>query len=94
MVFHDAYDVITKTNDDLKLDESEEVFTYLLCAMHLIAVFDDGRDGGLDDAAKGVVFLRGGPLRTAAKRRLDTRKPSRKTTRKRRKSNFLKRLPP
>jgi len=33
LVFHDAYDVITKTNDDLKLDESDEVFTYLLCAI-------------------------------------------------------------
>ena len=31
LVFHDAYDVMTKTNDDLKLDESEEVFDYLLC---------------------------------------------------------------
>ncbi len=33
LVFHDAYDVMTKTNDDLKLDESEEVFDYLLCAI-------------------------------------------------------------
>lgn len=33
LIFHDAYDVITKTNDDLKLDESEEVFQYLLCAI-------------------------------------------------------------
>ena len=33
LLFHDAYDVITKTNDDLKLDESEEVYTYLLCAI-------------------------------------------------------------
>ncbi|GFI23036.1 hypothetical protein IMSAGC011_01813 [Lachnospiraceae bacterium] len=33
LVFHDAYDVITKTKDDLKIDESEEVFTYLLCAI-------------------------------------------------------------
>lgn len=33
LVFHDAYDVITKTNDELKIDESEEVFTYLLCAI-------------------------------------------------------------
>jgi hypothetical protein len=32
-VFHDAYDVITKTKDDLKMDDSEEVFTYLLCAV-------------------------------------------------------------
>lgn len=33
LIFHDAYDVITKTNDDLKLDESEEVYQYLLCAI-------------------------------------------------------------
>ena len=33
LVFHDAYDVITKTNDDLKIDESEEVFTYMICAI-------------------------------------------------------------
>lgn len=33
LVFHDTYDVITKTNDDLKIDESEEVFQYLLCAI-------------------------------------------------------------
>ena len=33
LVFHDAYDVITKTNDDLKIDESEEVYQYLLCAI-------------------------------------------------------------
>ncbi len=33
LIFHDAYDVITKTNDDLKIDESEEVFQYLLCAI-------------------------------------------------------------
>ncbi|MCI9297272.1 MAG: DUF4317 domain-containing protein [Lachnospiraceae bacterium] len=33
LLFKDAYDVITKTNDGLKLDESEEVFDYLLCAI-------------------------------------------------------------
>ena len=33
LVFHDAYDVITKTRDNLKLDESEEVYEYLLCAI-------------------------------------------------------------
>ncbi len=33
LIFHDTYDIITKTNDDLKLDESEEVFQYLLCAI-------------------------------------------------------------
>ena len=33
MVFHDAYDVMTKTSDNNKLDESEEVYEYLLCAI-------------------------------------------------------------
>lgn len=33
LVFHDAYDVMTKTSDNDKLDESEEVFEYLLCAI-------------------------------------------------------------
>ena len=33
LVFHDAYDVMTKTTDNAKLDESEEVFEYLLCAI-------------------------------------------------------------
>lgn len=30
LVFHDAYDVMTKTTDNSKLDESEEVYEYLL----------------------------------------------------------------
>lgn len=33
LVFHDAYDVIVKTSDNDKLDESEEVYEYLLCAI-------------------------------------------------------------
>ncbi len=33
LVFHDAYDVMTKTSDNQKLDESEEVYEYLLCAI-------------------------------------------------------------
>lgn len=33
LIFHDAYDVITKTNDNMKIDESEEVYEYLLCAI-------------------------------------------------------------
>lgn len=33
LIYHDAYDVITKTNDNEKLDESEEVYEYLLCAV-------------------------------------------------------------
>lgn len=33
LVFHDAYDVMKKTSDNLKLDESEEVYEYILCAI-------------------------------------------------------------
>ncbi|PJI07607.1 MULTISPECIES: DUF4317 domain-containing protein [Clostridium] len=33
LVFHDAYDVMTKTTDNAKLDESEEVYEYILCAV-------------------------------------------------------------
>lgn len=33
LIFHDAYDVPTKTSDNLKLDESEEVYEYLLGAI-------------------------------------------------------------
>ncbi|WP_026889492.1 DUF4317 domain-containing protein [Clostridium beijerinckii] len=33
LVFHDAYDVMTKTTDNSKLDESEEVYEYILCAV-------------------------------------------------------------
>jgi len=33
LLFHDAYDVPVRTNDNIKNDESEEVFEYLLCAI-------------------------------------------------------------
>lgn len=33
VVFHDAYDVMTKTKDNAALDESEEVYEYLLAAV-------------------------------------------------------------
>lgn len=33
LIFHDVYDIITKTTDNLKIDESEEVFEYVLCAI-------------------------------------------------------------
>ena len=33
LIFHDAYDVMKKTSDNQKLDESEEVYEYLLCAI-------------------------------------------------------------
>ena len=33
LIFHDAYDVVIKTSDNNKLDESEEVYDYVLCAV-------------------------------------------------------------
>ena len=33
LVFHDSYDIISRTTDKLKLDESEEVYEYLLVAV-------------------------------------------------------------
>lgn len=33
LLYHDAYDVIVKTNDNNKLDESEEVYDYLICSI-------------------------------------------------------------
>ena len=33
LVFHDIYDVITRTDDRAKLDESEEIYEYMICAV-------------------------------------------------------------
>lgn len=33
LLFHDAYDIIKKTTDEDELDISEEVYTYILCAI-------------------------------------------------------------
>lgn len=33
LLFNDSYDVITKTKDNQKIDESEEVYEYILCAI-------------------------------------------------------------
>ena len=33
LLFHDAYDVMTRTSDNNDLDESEEVYEYLICAI-------------------------------------------------------------
>lgn len=42
LIFHDAYDVITRTNDNAQLDESEEVYEYLLCAICPVALTKPG----------------------------------------------------
>ena len=42
LIFHDAYDVMTRTSDNNNLDESEEVFEYLLCAICPVALSKPG----------------------------------------------------
>lgn len=42
LVFHDAYDVITKTTDNSKIDESEEVYEYILCAICPVSLSNPG----------------------------------------------------
>lgn len=42
LLFHDAYDVITKTTDNSKLDESEEVYEYILCAICPVSLSKPG----------------------------------------------------
>ncbi|AKL95771.1 hypothetical protein CACET_c23250 [Clostridium aceticum] len=70
LIFHDVYDVITKTTDNAKLDESEEVYEYLLCALCPVSLSDPGlryfeeenkikariRDWVLDAPSNGFVF--------------------------------------
>ncbi len=42
LIFHDAYDVMTRTTDNNKLDESEEVYEYLLCAVCPVSLSKPG----------------------------------------------------
>ncbi len=42
VLFHDAYDVMTKTSDNNALDESEEVYEYLLAAVCPVALSKPG----------------------------------------------------
>ncbi|QGU96338.1 DUF4317 family protein [Clostridium bovifaecis] len=70
LLFHDAYDVITKTKDNLKIDESEEVYEYVLCAICPVSLSEPGlryfeeenaikariRDWVVESPANGFVF--------------------------------------
>ncbi len=42
LVYHDAYDVMTKTTDNIKLDESEEVYEYIMCAICPVSLSKPG----------------------------------------------------
>ena len=51
LVFHDVYDVIKKTTDNFSLDESEEVYEYLICAICPVELTKAGL-GYLEDENK------------------------------------------
>ncbi|MBZ9689826.1 DUF4317 domain-containing protein [Clostridium estertheticum] len=42
LLFHDAYDIISKTKDNVKIDESEEVYEYVLCAICPVSLSEPG----------------------------------------------------
>lgn len=70
LLFHDSYDVITKTKDNLKIDESEEIYEYVLCAICPVSLSQPGlryfeeenkirariRDWVVDAPTNGFVF--------------------------------------
>jgi len=42
LLYHDVYDVMTKTSDNRKLDESEEVYEYVICAICPVSLSKPG----------------------------------------------------
>lgn len=42
LLYHDTYDVLTRTSDNDNLDESEEVYSYLICAICPVALSKPG----------------------------------------------------
>jgi len=42
LVFHDVYDVMVKTSDNRKLDESEEIYEYIICAICPVSLSKPG----------------------------------------------------
>lgn len=42
LIFNDTYDIMSRTSDNRKLDESEEVYEYLLCAICPVALSKPG----------------------------------------------------
>ncbi len=65
LLFHDAYDVITRTSDNLKLDESEEVYEYILCAICPVSLSKPGL-GYYDDEHKIKARIRDWVVETPA----------------------------
>lgn len=57
LIFHDAYDIPIRTKDKQKLDESEEIYEYLLCAICPVTLSKPGL-GYLEDSNEIGLRLR------------------------------------
>ena len=55
LLFHDVYDVMTKTTDNNKLDESEEVYEYIICAICPMILSKPGRGYNKSDMRIGTL---------------------------------------
>ncbi len=42
LLFHDVYDVMTRTKDNIQLDESEEVYEYMICSICPVSLSKPG----------------------------------------------------
>lgn len=51
LLYHDVYDVMVKTSDNRKLDESEELYEYIICAICPVSLSKPGL-GYFDDEKK------------------------------------------
>lgn len=54
VLFYDAYDVISKTNDNAKLDESEIVYEYILCSICPVKLSQPGLEYYADENKVGI----------------------------------------
>lgn len=54
LVFHDSYDIMTRTTDNQKLDESEEVYDYLLVSICPVELSKAGLSYRMDDNRIGA----------------------------------------
>lgn len=55
LLYHDVYDVMTKTTDNNKLDESEEVYEYIICAICPMIISKPGLGYNKDENKIGTL---------------------------------------
>lgn len=55
LLYHDVYDVMTKTSDNQKLDESEEIYEYIICAICPMIISKPGLGYNKEDNKIGTL---------------------------------------